>query len=130
MPVEIVFVCYGFWTDHKLQWFTNHMGHSIDVHKIYYRATSDQIKRIQVATICLLQDSNRVHEFANKKLEDIQLHGNSLFNGCILSYHSSYFLLRSLGGFSKIITKIIIIIKQRSRESVFVFLVGWPSACT
>ena len=68
------------------------MGHSIDVHKIYYRATSDQIERMQVAKILLLQDSNRVHEFANKKLEDIQLQGKCLFNGFILSFHCGDFL--------------------------------------
>ena len=40
-----------------------------------YRATSDLLERTQIAKILLLQDQNRVGEFRNKSLEDIQLEG-------------------------------------------------------
>lgn len=58
---------------HHIEWVMRHMGHSLDVHKIYYRSTSDIIERTQVAKILLLQDTGRLDEFANQSLEDIQL---------------------------------------------------------
>lgn len=58
---------------HQIEWVMRHMGHSLDVHKIYYRSTSDIIERTQVAKILLLQDTGRLDEFANQSLEDIQL---------------------------------------------------------
>ena len=40
--------------EHVLQ----HMGHSWDVHKIFYRQTSDVIERLDIAKLLLMQDQN------------------------------------------------------------------------
>lgn len=64
----------------QVDWVMRHMGHSLDVHKIHYRATSDIIERTKVAKILLLQDEGRLEEFCNKSLDDIQLSGTHFFN--------------------------------------------------
>lgn len=61
--------------EHQMNWVTNHLGHTLDVHKIHYRMTSDAIERTQIAKILLLQDTAQVDRFFNKRLEDIQLTG-------------------------------------------------------
>ena len=69
---------------HQMDWVLRHMGHSLDVHKIYYRATSDVIERTQIAKILLLQDADRFSEFSNSSLDDIQLSGIPIkFNSLI-----------------------------------------------
>ena len=62
-------------TPQQVDWVTNHLGHSLDVHKISYRMTSHDLERGQIAKILLLQDHAQVGKWANKKLEDIDLHG-------------------------------------------------------
>ena len=64
---------------HQIDWVMRRMGYSLDVHKIYYRSTSDIIERTQVAKILLLQDTGRLDKFANQSLEDIQLSGRDYF---------------------------------------------------
>ncbi|XP_060584452.1 uncharacterized protein LOC132740548 isoform X2 [Ruditapes philippinarum] len=59
--------------ENQMQWVLNHLGHTMDVHKIHYRATSDIIERTQIAKILLLQDQGRVGEFRNQCLDDIEL---------------------------------------------------------
>lgn len=60
---------------HQVEWVTNHLGHSLDVHKLHYRMTSGNLERMQVAKLLLLQDTAQVNRFANKTLNDIDLTG-------------------------------------------------------
>jgi hypothetical protein len=57
-----------------MQWVTNHMGHTLDVHKIHYRMTAEVLQLTQIAKVLLIQDQGKVGQFANKRLEDIQLY--------------------------------------------------------
>jgi hypothetical protein len=57
------------------QWLANHLGHSMDIHKIHYRQTSGLIERIDMAKLMLMQELNITAKYAGKKLEDIQLPG-------------------------------------------------------
>jgi len=66
--------------DHELQWVCSHLGHTADVHKLHYRATSGFIERINIAKLSLLQDFNVVGKFAGKKLQDLSVEGSSLFS--------------------------------------------------
>lgn len=58
------------------QWVVDHMGHTLDIHNIHYRATMDIIERIDITKLLLLLDSGNIGQFKNKRLEDIQLEGN------------------------------------------------------
>ena len=76
--------------DNQLKWVTNHLGHSLDVHNVHYRCTSDELERTRIAKILLLQDHSKVTEFANKKLEDIQ------FDGMFISHRQWWYVTRSI----------------------------------
>ena len=58
-----------------MNWVINHLGHTLDVHKIHYRMTSDAIEKIHIAKILLLQDHHQVSRFINRSLSEIQLDG-------------------------------------------------------
>ena len=51
------------------------MGHTLDVHKIYYRATSDILERAEIAKLLILMDSGAVGRYQGKRLQDMQLEG-------------------------------------------------------
>ncbi|XP_069109208.1 uncharacterized protein [Argopecten irradians] len=55
------------------QWIIDHLGHTMDVHTVHYRQTSDVLERIEVAKILLIQDLGLVGQFRGKRLEEIQL---------------------------------------------------------
>ena len=62
-------------SQHQMDWVTEHLGHSIQIHKLYYRQTSSVIERAQVAKLLLLQDSGATDQLKDKKLEDIRFSG-------------------------------------------------------
>lgn len=59
-------------TPQQQQWITDHLGHTLDVHRIYYRATSDVIERVDVAKLLLMMDAGDISKYKGKKLDDIQ----------------------------------------------------------
>lgn len=63
---------------HQLEWVTEHLGHSMQIHKLHYRQTSTIIERAQIAKLLLLQDSGRTEELRNKRLEDVSFSGEIL----------------------------------------------------
>lgn len=67
-------------TENQRQWILDHLGHTMDVHRVHYRQTSDLIERVHVSKLLLIQDFGKVKDFVGKKLEDIQLQGNFQIN--------------------------------------------------
>ena len=63
--------------EHQLGWIVNHMGHTLDVHKIHYRQTSSLIERIDIAKVMVLQENNLISKCAGKKLSEINLEGEN-----------------------------------------------------
>jgi hypothetical protein len=49
----------------------NHLGHTFDVHRDYYRHYSTIGERLDIAKLLLIQDLNRVDEFKHKGLDQI-----------------------------------------------------------
>ena len=62
-------------TPQQQKWIVDHMGHTLDVHNIHYRCTSDIIERADIAKLLMLMDRKQVGYFKNKKLEEISLEG-------------------------------------------------------
>jgi hypothetical protein len=60
---------------HQLEWVSNHLGHSVDIHKIHYRQTSGVIERVDMSKLMLLQEYNMSANFAGKSLAEIQFPG-------------------------------------------------------
>lgn len=65
--------------DNQLGWITNHLGHTLDVHRMHYRMTSDIIERVHVAKLLLMQDTGTVGKFANRALDEIQMEGTERY---------------------------------------------------
>ena len=61
--------------DHELEWLCQHLGHTSDIHKLHYRATSGFIERVNIGKLMLLQDLNLAGKFAGQKLQDIDISG-------------------------------------------------------
>ncbi|XP_069109552.1 uncharacterized protein [Argopecten irradians] len=68
--------------ENELNWVLNHLGHTLDVHKIHYRCTSDVLEKAQIAKILLLQDHGLMGKYHNKTLTDIQLEDLVADQGC------------------------------------------------
>lgn len=60
-------------TPQQQKWIIDHMGHTLDVHNIHYRCTSDIIERSDIAKLLMLMDRKQVGYFKNKRLEEISL---------------------------------------------------------
>ena len=58
-------------------WVTRHLGHTMQVHKINYRQTSNMLERVEIAKLLLIQDMGKVGQFFGKRLEDIQFEGKT-----------------------------------------------------
>lgn len=56
----------------------DHLGHTMDVHRVHYRQTSDIIERVDIAKLLMIQDMGLVGRFKGKKLEEIQFDGSYL----------------------------------------------------
>ena len=53
----------------KLEWVTEHPGHSPDVHKTWYRQEASTVELTKVAKLLIAKDNNV--SFKNKKMRDI-----------------------------------------------------------
>ena len=65
----------------------NHMGHTWDVHRDFYRQYSSIIERLDVAKLLIIQDMNVVGDHRKKSLHDIDINEihNTNFTGKSIS---------------------------------------------
>ena len=70
-------------TDGDINQVLNHMGHTWEVHKDYYRQYDSVGERLEIAKILMLQDQNRLNEFRDKNLGEIDVEriGAAQFQG-------------------------------------------------
>ena len=54
----------------KLSWLADHLGHSIDVHRIWYRQEESTVELTRVARVLLAKDDGI--QFTNKKIQDLK----------------------------------------------------------
>ena len=60
---------------HELEWLCSHLGHTADIHKLHYRATTGFIERVNIGKLMMLQDLNVAGQFAGQRLQDIDIAG-------------------------------------------------------
>ncbi len=67
----------------------NHMGHTWEVHKTYYRHYDSIGERLDVAKLLMLQDQNKLNEYRKKGLTDIdpRLLQQASFRGKVFIKH-------------------------------------------
>uniref|UniRef100_A0A8W8MKN2 Uncharacterized protein n=1 Tax=Magallana gigas TaxID=29159 RepID=A0A8W8MKN2_MAGGI len=79
------------------QWLTNHLGHTLDIHKIHYRQTSGIIERVDISKLMLLTEYGLTGKYAGKKLTDITLEGNDVeFFKCFGVLFSTHQILKGI----------------------------------
>ncbi len=61
--------------DSQLDWLADHLGHSINVHRDYYRLSALTVELTKVAEHLLAVDSGKVGQFVGKSLDEINLEG-------------------------------------------------------
>ena len=59
----------------EMQWVCDHLGHTLDVHQIHYRSTSEVIEHLHIAKILLCQENPHIVKYQGKKLSEILLEG-------------------------------------------------------
>ena len=59
--------------DADMNQILNHMGHTWEVHKTYYRHYDSIGERLDVAKLLMLQDQNKLNEYRQKGLKDIDV---------------------------------------------------------
>ena len=59
--------------DQDINQVLNHMGHTWDVHRDYYRQYDKVVERLDIAKLLLIQDTNKLHENKKKGLAEIDL---------------------------------------------------------
>ena len=59
----------------ELEWLSNHLGHTIDVHKTSYRLQESTVELAKVSKILLAVDQGKMKSLHGKSLEDISLDG-------------------------------------------------------
>ena len=59
--------------DQDINQVLNHMGHTWDVHRDYYRQYDKVVERLDIAKLLLIQDNNKLHENKKKALAEIAL---------------------------------------------------------
>lgn len=59
----------------ELEWLANHMGHTLSVHRKYYRLQEQTLELAKVSKLLIAADCGMVHRYAGKTLDDITLEG-------------------------------------------------------
>lgn len=57
------------------KYITDHLGHNLDVHQIFYRSTSDVIERLDLAKLLILLDKGKIGQYRGQKIEDVAMTG-------------------------------------------------------
>ncbi|KAJ8020463.1 hypothetical protein HOLleu_40061 [Holothuria leucospilota] len=60
------------------EWLTEHLGHSVKVHREHYRLPSSTIEKAKIAKLLLAIDSGLTRKFYGKSLDEITFDGISL----------------------------------------------------
>lgn len=57
----------------ELEWLANHMGHTLSVHRKYYRLQEQTLELAKVSKLLIAADCGIIHRYAGKTLDDITL---------------------------------------------------------
>ncbi|XP_038047921.1 uncharacterized protein LOC119722018 [Patiria miniata] len=58
---------------HQLEWVASHLGHSVNIHKDFYRVQDSTIELCKVSKLLMAIDAGDVGQWAGKSLDDIQV---------------------------------------------------------
>ena len=59
----------------QMEWVADHLGHSFDVERTYYRIASSTIERAKIAKLLILADSGNIDGCKGKTLDELSFEG-------------------------------------------------------
>lgn len=59
----------------QMEWVADHLGHSFDVERTYYRVASSTIERAKIAKLLILADSGNIDGCKGKTLDELSFEG-------------------------------------------------------
>lgn len=59
----------------ELEWLASHMGHSLSVHRSFYRLQEKTLELAKVSKLLMAIDRGVCHKFAGKTLDQMSLEG-------------------------------------------------------
>ena len=62
-------------TEGELTWITNHMGHTNDIHRGWYRKEDSMVELTKVAKVLMAVDCGQSEDLKNKKIHNLTLQG-------------------------------------------------------
>ena len=69
-----------------MEWVADHLGHSLDVEKTYYRLASSTIQKAKIAKLLILADLGKIDQFKGKTIDELN------FDGMKNSFGFAFFL--------------------------------------
>ena len=64
--------------ENELEWLCTHMGHSIDVHRNFYRLPTAALELAKISKLLIASEEGNVHQFAGQNLKSIEIHEQSV----------------------------------------------------
>ncbi|KAF0303913.1 hypothetical protein FJT64_024170 [Amphibalanus amphitrite] len=61
--------------EQQLEWVANHLGHSLDVHRQFYRLPSEILQLTKVSQLLLAAEQGCISSYKNKSLNDLDVKG-------------------------------------------------------
>ncbi len=61
----------------QLEWLANHLGHSVQIHRDYYRLSEPTLELTKVAKLLLAIEKGQTGNFIGKTLDEIELTGTA-----------------------------------------------------
>ena len=74
-------------TDSELTWVTNHLGHTKDIHKKWYRQEDSTIELTKIAKVLVAIDNGDSRDVQNKKIDTLMA---SVNDSCMLHHNFDY----------------------------------------
>ena len=65
-------------TGSELDWLARHLGHDIQVHRDFYRLHESTVELAKVSKLLIAVDEGKAHQWAGKKLDEIEIEGEKL----------------------------------------------------
>lgn len=62
----------------ELEWLSNHLGHSVTVHRNFYRLRESAVELAKMSKLLITVESGNVGKYAGKNLEEITLSGEDI----------------------------------------------------
>ena len=58
-----------------MEWVADHLGHSLDVERTYYRIASSVIQKAKIAKLLILADQGKIDQCKGKTLDQLNFDG-------------------------------------------------------